>query len=62
MDEEKREKFLKIYYDLPLKVREEPIFDLEGKPLSWNAVYIEIKDKTKIGGIILEKLAELKII
>jgi len=62
MNEEKREKFLKIYYNLPLKVREEVIFDLEGKPLSWNAVYVEIKDKTKIGEIVLEKLSELKII
>lgn len=62
MNEEKREKFLKIYYNLPLKVREEAIFDLEGKPLSWNAVYVEIKDKTKIGEIVLEKLSELKII
>lgn len=62
MDEEKREKFLKVYYNLPLKVREEPIFDLNGKPLSWNAVYIEVKDKTTIGETILQKLAELKII
>ncbi len=62
MDEAKREKFLKLYYDLPLKIREEPIFDLEGKPLSWNAAYIEIKDRTEVGNKILEKLAELKII
>ena len=62
MDEPKRERFLKIYYNLPLKVREEPIFDLDGKPLSWNVVYIEVNNRTKIGGIILEKLAELEII
>ena len=62
MDEKKREEFLKIYYNLPLKVREEPIFELDGKPLSWNAAYIEIKNKTKTGEIILEKLSELKII
>lgn len=62
MDEAKREKFLKIYSNLPWKVREEVIFDWEGKPLAWNAVYIEAKNRTKMGGIILEKLAELKII
>jgi len=62
MDEEKREKFLKIYYNLPLKIREEVIYDFNEKPLSWNAAYIEIKNKTKVGEIILEKLAELKII
>jgi len=62
MNEEKREKFLKVYYNLPLKVREEPIYDLDGKPLSWNTAYIEVKDKTKIGEMILDKLSELKII
>lgn len=62
MDKEKRENFLKVYYNLPLKIREEPIYDLEGKPLSWNAAYVEIKNRTKIGGMILEKLTELKII
>lgn len=62
MDEAKREKFLKVYYNLPLKLRDEPIFDLDGKPLSWNAAYIEVKDKTKIGELILGKLDELKII
>ncbi len=62
MNEEKREKFLRVYYNLPLKVREEPIFDLNGKPLSWNAVYIEIKDRTEVGETILEKLTELNIV
>lgn len=62
MNEEKREKFLKIYYNLPLMVREEPIYDLDGKPLSWNAAYVEVKDKTRVGEMILNKLSELKII
>lgn len=62
MDEEKREKFLKVYYNLPLKIREEVILDLDGKPISWNVAYVEIKDKTNIGEVILQKLAELKII
>ncbi|MBU3918911.1 hypothetical protein KKC63_03355 [Patescibacteria group bacterium] len=62
MDEEKREKFLKVYYNLPLKIREELVYDLDGKPLSWNAAYVEIKDKTEVGEMILSKLSELKII
>lgn len=62
MDEEKREKFLKVYYNLPLKIREEVILDLDGKPISWNVAYVEIKDKTNTGEVILQKLAELKII
>ena len=62
MDEEKREKFLKVYYNLPLKIREEATLDLEGKPISWNVAYVEVKNKTEIGETILQKLAELKII
>ena len=62
MDEEKRVKFLRVYYNLPLKVREDVVYDLDGKPLSWNAVYIEVKNSTKVSEAIVEKLAELKII
>jgi len=62
MDEEKREKFLKVYYNLPLKIREEVILDLDGKPISWNVAYVEIKDRTAVGEVILQKLAEFKII
>lgn len=62
MDEQKREKFLKVYYNLPLKERNEVIYDLEGKPLSWNVAYVEIENRTATGEKILEKLAELKII
>jgi len=62
MDEEKREKFLKVYYNLPLKIREEVILDLDDKPISWNVAYIEVKNRTEISELILQKLAELKII
>ena len=62
MDEKIREKFLKIYYNLPLKIREEVILDIEDKPITWNVAYIEIKNKTGVGEIILEKLTELEII
>jgi hypothetical protein len=62
MDEKIREKFLKVYYNLPLKVREEVILDIEDKPITWNVAYVEIKNKTGVGEIILEKLTELEII
>lgn len=62
MDEQNREKFLKVYYNLPLGIREEVIYVLDEKPMTWNAVFIEINAKTEIGDKILEKLAELKII
>lgn len=62
MDEEKRRRFLKVYNNLPLGIREEVIYVLDEKPMSWNAVYIEVSAKTEIGEKILEKLSELKII
>lgn len=62
MDEEKRRKFLKVYNNLPLGIREEVIYVLDNKPMTWNAVFIEVNAKTEIGEKILEKLSELKII
>ena len=57
-----KEKFLKIYSNLPLNVREEIIAVVEEKPITWNAAYLEIKNNTKLGEEILKKLEELKII
>jgi len=57
-----RERFLKIYANLPLGVREEIICVVDEKPVTWNATYLEVKAKTKIGMEILEKLINLEII
>lgn len=58
-----REKFLKIYANLPLGVRQEIILVLDdGKTLSWNAAFIEVESKTELSEKILEKLENLGII
>lgn len=57
-----REKFLKIYSDLPLRMRKEIILVLEDEPITWNVAYIEIENNTKFGEKILKKLAEMEII
>lgn len=62
MENEFRERFLKIYANLPLNLRKEIILVLEKEPLTWNAAYIEIYNKTKKCDKILKKLEELKII
>ena len=62
MNEEKRRKFLKVYNNLPLGIREEVIYVLDNKPMTWNAVFIEVNAKTEIGEKILEKLQELNLI
>lgn len=58
-----REKFLKIYANLPLGVRQEIILVLDdNRPITWDVAFIEIKTKTPLSEVILEKLEKLQII
>ena len=59
---EMRERFLKIYANLPLTLRKEIILVLDKEPITWNVAYIEIFNKTSKAIQILKKLEELKII
>lgn len=59
---EKREKFLRIYADVPLNLRSETIVTIDAEPISWNVAYLEIENNTSKGKEILKKLEELKII
>lgn len=58
-----KERFLKIYANLPINIRDEIILVLPNKgPITWNIAYLEIKQDTKLGEEILKKLEELGII
>ena len=58
-----KEKFLKIYANLPLGLREDIVLVLGGHgPITWNAAYLEINNNTELSQTILEKLTDLKII
>jgi len=57
-----RERFLKVYADIPLNLRKEIVLVLDKEPISWNVAYVEIVNKTEKSNIILNKLFELKII
>ena len=58
-----REKFLKLYSNLPINLRKEVILVLDDQgPISWEVAYLEIENKTKLGEKILKKLAQLEII
>ena len=67
-----REKFLRAYANLPLSTRSrEIILVLEEKsergniikqPITWEVAYLEVKNNTPKGEIILTKLDELKLI
>ena len=60
------EKFMQIYSNLPLNVRKEVVLvvSVDGKdqPITWGVAYLEIKNRTKLGQSILNKLIELEII
>lgn len=58
-----KERFFKVYANLPLNLRNEVILVLPDiGPITWQVAYLEISNDTKIGTHILSKLIELKII
>lgn len=57
-----KEKFLKVYSNLPLGVREEIILVIDDSPITWNVAFIEVNSDTEKSKMILEKLAQLEII
>ena len=58
-----KEKFLHIYGNVPLGVRQEIILVLEdGRPITWDVAFIEVKENTELSKHILEKLEKLRII
>jgi hypothetical protein len=66
MSDGSKEKFLKVYYNLPLNLREEVILVLdilgEKRPITWNVAYLEVKNNTDLSQEILKKLEDRKII
>lgn len=63
MDTLPKERFFRVYANLPIGVRDQVIIVLPPTgPMSWNAAYIEVNNGTKLGDTIVEKLIELKII
>ncbi len=58
-----KDRFLKVYANLPLNLRNEVVLvTSETEPVTWNVAFLEINNETKLGELIIEKLIELKII
>lgn len=58
-----RTKFLKIYANIPEKIRAEDIIAVvDDKPYTWNIAAIEIKNNTETGKRIIKTLEKLSII
>lgn len=59
---DRRTKFLSIYANLPLPVRNEVVVVIDHEPLTWNIVMLEVENKTQKGEQALDILQKLKII
>lgn len=61
--EDLKHKFLKIFANLPVGVREEIVVHLDKVgPMTWNACYIEVNNDTVLSEKILIELDEMKIL
>ena len=57
-----KEKFFKVYANLPEPEREQIIAVVEDKTYSWNVAYAEISNNTELGQKILKKMEDLGLI
>ena len=55
-------RFMKVFANLPMNIRREVIAVVDDKPLTWNAAYLEVSEKTDVGLLITSKLIEMGII
>ena len=57
-----KEKFLRVYSNLPEPEREQIIAIIDDKTYSWNIAYSEISNDTDLGKKILKKMELLEIL
>lgn len=49
-------KFVKMFYKLPKKARQELVYDFTCHPMTLDVCYFEIKNNTKLGEEVLKEL------
>jgi hypothetical protein len=54
--------FLQVYANLPKKLREQIVVVIDGQPMTWNAVYVEVEAGTQLGERIIIQLMAMEII
>jgi len=57
-----KERFYRVYNNLPMNLREEVIIVVTDEPITWKVARLEIDGNTAVSKIILEKLEALNII
>lgn len=59
---ELKERFYKVYNNLPLNLREEVVLAIGEEPITWKIAKLEVDQDTALSKEILEKLSGLGII
>ncbi|MCL5090489.1 MAG: hypothetical protein M1514_00590 [Patescibacteria group bacterium] len=57
-----KDKFYKVYTNLPLNLRDEVVIVIDKEPISWKVAKLEVDGETELGKKILQKLEALKVI
>ena len=57
-----KDKFFKVYANLPEPERKQVIAVVDGKPYSWNITYNEISGDTELGKKILKRMEDLELL
>ncbi len=59
---DRKQRFYKVYSNLPLSLRGEVIAVIDDETITWRVAKLEIEGETKLGEEILKRLEELEII
>ena len=63
MDENKKSRFMRIFANIPEKIRgEDIIVVVVDKPFTWNAAMVEVKNSSETGEKIIKILEKLEIL
>jgi len=57
-----KDRFFKVYSNLPEDVRREVVIFINEKPYTWDVVFIEISNDTELGHRMLKRLTEMELI
>ena len=61
--EDKKAKFMRIYANIPEKIRKEDVIVvIDDEPYTWNAAIIEVKNNSELGEKIIKMLEKTGII
>lgn len=57
-----KSRFYKTFADLPLGVRNEIVLVLNGQPMTWNVIKLEVDVDSKLSKEALKLMSELKLL